>query len=634
MPGAGHHGAEGDSAKWAEDDAAYDNNSSRAYGDSIDRSPSPDETSGLLSADAGARTAYGPADPDSGEEPLSRKDTWVGDKEHAHLPWYRRPSVFWLIPPYALFTLAFGGSLVPKLNLIIDLVCQRYFAEKAIHDGQLVLTPVILGGDNPQCTIPEVQADVAYFMLILSLIGGVLSAYTSPKIGSLSDRYGRKKLLALVSFGGVLGETVTILTAKYPDAIHYRWLILGVVFDGLAGSFTAGSVLSQSYTADCTPPSKRGVAIGYMHACLFSGLAFGPFMAAYFVKWTGSLLSIFYVSVSCHILFVIAVGFIIPESVSEKRQQIAREKHSADVEKRDRKTREWASAYLAAAEGSNNWLWSFLATPKHATFVASLRSANPFEPLKVLAPKGPENKRVRRNLILLAVMDMIVLGAAMSSGQVTLLYTEYMFHWGNFETSQFISLISLVRVVVLIGIFPIINYIFRVLPARRRRRASGSIVESNSGADELDVWILRFAIVSDVIGIAGYAITRSPVLFVISGCITAFGGMGSATIQSMVSKHVPAERTGSLLGAIGLLHALARILAPVVFNSLYAMTVKSFPQAVFVAITVLFCGTFVLSLMVRPHLFIKEPDEPGPDSPVRPSAHRADTLTDDEVVPM
>lgn len=25
--------------------------------------------------------------------------------------------VFWLIPPYALFTLAFGGSIVPKLNL-------------------------------------------------------------------------------------------------------------------------------------------------------------------------------------------------------------------------------------------------------------------------------------------------------------------------------------------------------------------------------------------------------------------------------------------------------------------------------------------------------------------------------------
>lgn len=484
---------------------------------------------------------------------------------------------------------------------IIDLVCQRYFAEKSVPDGHDVSTPITWGGDNPQCNIPEVQADVATFMLVLSVIVGVLSAYTAPKIGSLSDRYGRKKLLALASAGGVLGEMVTILTANFPDVIHYRWLLLGVTFDGLAGSFTAGSVLSQSYTADCTPPSKRGVAIGYMHACLFSGLAFGPFLAAYFVKWTGSLLSIFYVSVGCHILFIIAVAFVIPESVSKRRQLLAREKHRTDLEKRDRKTREWASAYLAAAQGSSNWLWSWLATPKHANLLASIRSANPFEPLKTLAPKGHENTRVRRNLILLAVMDMVILGAAMSSGQVTLLYTEYIFNWGNFETSRFISLISLVRVAILIGVFPIINYFFRIRPAQRRRRESGSIVESNAGADELDVWILRFAILSDVVGIAGYIFARTPALFVLSGCITAFGGMGSATIQSMLSKHVPAERTGSLLGAIGLLHALSRIIAPVIFNGLYAATVKSFPQAVFVAITVMFCAMLVLSMMVKSH---------------------------------
>ncbi|KAJ4425172.1 hypothetical protein N0V82_000227 [Gnomoniopsis sp. IMI 355080] len=608
-------------AKQPEDDWA-----DRTRGASIDRTPSPDEATTLLGG--------GASDSDPGDDPTLRRDSWVGDKEYAHLPWYRKPHVFWLIPPYALYTLAFGGSIVPKLNLIIDLVCQQYFAEKTIRDGRNGAIPITWGGDNPQCNIPEVQADVATFMLILSLIGGVLSAYTAPKIGSLSDRYGRKKLLALASFGGVLGEIVTIFAAKFPDVVHYRWLLLGVTFDGLAGSFTAGSVLSQSYTADCTPPSKRGVAIGYMHACLFSGLAFGPFIAAYFVKWTGSLLSIFYISVSCHVLFMIVVGFVIPESVSKRRQRLAREKRRMDNEKRNRKTREWASAYIDAARGSNNWLWSWLATPKHANLLASIRSANPFEPLKTLAPKGAENKRVRRNLILLAVMDMVILGAAMSSGQVTLLYTEYIFNWGNFETSQYISLISLVRVIILIGVFPVINYIFRIRPAQRRRRESGSIVESNSGADELDVWILRFAIVSDVVGVAGYIFARTPALFVVSGCITAFGGLGSATIQSMLSKHVSAERTGALLGAIGLLHALSRIIAPVIFNGLYAATVKTFPQAVFVALTVMFCLMLVLSTMVKPHVFLTDPVEPEAESPTRPGVPRQNTLTEDEVLPI
>lgn len=45
------------------------------------------------------------------------KPTWDGAADFEGLPWYHRPSVYWLIGPYFLFTLAFGGSLVPKLNL-------------------------------------------------------------------------------------------------------------------------------------------------------------------------------------------------------------------------------------------------------------------------------------------------------------------------------------------------------------------------------------------------------------------------------------------------------------------------------------------------------------------------------------
>ena len=33
--------------------------------------------------------------------------------------------VYWLIGPYALFTLAFGGVMVPKLNLYVDPVVSR-----------------------------------------------------------------------------------------------------------------------------------------------------------------------------------------------------------------------------------------------------------------------------------------------------------------------------------------------------------------------------------------------------------------------------------------------------------------------------------------------------------------------------
>ncbi|KAJ3481428.1 hypothetical protein NLG97_g7826 [Lecanicillium saksenae] len=45
------------------------------------------------------------------------KPVWDGLTEFEHLPWWRRPSVFWLMGPYAIFTLAFGGIIVPKVTL-------------------------------------------------------------------------------------------------------------------------------------------------------------------------------------------------------------------------------------------------------------------------------------------------------------------------------------------------------------------------------------------------------------------------------------------------------------------------------------------------------------------------------------
>ena len=549
-----------------------------------------------------------------------------------------------------MFTLAFGGSLVPKINLIITLICDRYFADKSAADPSFVFTPVIHGGNNPQCNIPDVQRLVASFTLCISVLVGIISAFTAPKLGALSDRYGRTRMVAICSIGGVISEITVILAGKYPDTIHYSWILVGTFFDGLAGSFTAGSVLIHSYASDCTPPSKRGVAIGYLHACLFTGLAFGPLLAGYFVKWTGSLLSIFYVTLGCHIVFILFIYFVTPESLSKRRQLLAREKYARDQEElRYADLPRWAAVVS-----------KFVPFGKH--FV-SVRKANPFAPLKILFPSGPQHKRLRRNLITLAVIDMSIMGAAMSSGTILILYTEFVFGWGNLEASRFMSLVSMVRILVLVGIFPVINYIFRTRPAARRRRESGNmpVDEKNVGADELDVWVLRSALISDVIGIGGYIFARTQELFILSAVIAAFGGLGSASIQASMSKHVPTERVGQLLGAVGLLHALARVFFPIIFNGLYAATVSTFPQAFFVLLCSIFACALIASFTVRPHgmfmfthigrnrVLLEQPltyltivfmadddDEPRPHSAGSGSTRnreRQDLLEDEEIIP-
>ncbi|KAH7221856.1 major facilitator superfamily domain-containing protein [Fusarium oxysporum] len=520
---------------------------------------------------------------DAGSETSSTTPAWDAFKDFKGLPWWRQPSVYWLLGPYIIFTLAFGGVMVPKLDLILQLVCRQYFADEHSRNPDAVFQPVLLGSENPQCDIPEVQANVAKFMLVMNLFTGILSAIVAPKIGHLSDRYGRTRLMALASVGGILAEFITILVARYPDVVDYRWLLLGSVFDGMTGSFTTGSIMTQSYTSDCTPPSRRAVSMGYVHACLFTGLAFGPLLAGFFVKWTGSLLSIFYVVMGCHIGFMLFVWLVVPESLSQRKQLAAREKYEKDKE---------------------------LQSPVSSSWVNTLRTANPFAPLKALYPTGPgTSPALRRNLIALAINDTIILGASMSAGAVIVLYCGRTYHWDLLEKSGFVSLLSLVRVVVLMGIYPVINYFGRIRPAARRRGESGvAAVEKNSGADELDVLILRIALISDVIGSLGYVFARSSRVFVASGMMTAVGGLGSATGQAMITKHVPSERVGQLLGAIGMMHALARVLGPVLFNGVYALTVGRFNQGIFVLLASVFGFALVVSFAIRPHVVWE--DEP------------------------
>lgn len=493
-----------------------------------------------------------------------------------------------------VFTLAFGGILVPKLNLsvapgsprlfyqmltlvcsILSLVCEQYFADHHLEDPNSTFPPIITGGDNPQCNIPEVQKIASKFLLVMNLITGLLSALIAPKMGKLSDRYGRTRLLALSSCGGIVNEILTIVIAKNSKVVDYRWLIVGGLCDGLTGSFTAGTILAHSYIADCTPPVKRAVAVGWIQACLFGGLAFGPLLSGYFIAYTGNLISFFYVAVGCHAFFILFIRFVTPESLSKRSQKLAQEKWAEGKTERD----------------------ELKPTSR------LMKIANLFEPLKALWPRGPgTSPALRRNLVALATTDTIIMTSSMGAGAVILLYSKYTFEWDNLRSSQFISALSLVRVFALMVLLPIVNYFGRVRPAARLRRASGTIpVDRNTGADRLDLWVLRLALVSDLIGICGYIFVRSGTFFFLSGMLTAFGGLGSATTQAALTKHVPQDRVGQVLGAVGMAHALARVVGPLIFNGIYALTVEPFPQAVFVTLAGLFTVAIASAFVIRPY---------------------------------
>ena len=471
-----------------------------------------------------------------------------------------------------MFATAFGGMIVPRLNLVISLICREYLAERSVADPSFTFAPVVLSGENPQCLLPEIQALSSKFMLYLTLIGGILAAVTSPKIGALSDRYGRTPLLALTSVGGLIAEVITILAAKYPDDIHYTWLLAGAVTDGVCGSFIAGWVMTHSYATDTTQPAKRAVAFGYMQGCLFIGIAIGPILAAYIVEATDSILSVFYLALLIHLVFFCYVLFMIPESLSRKRQLAARQKFN--MKPRDE---------------------------RH--ILIRIRSANLLRPLKILYPTGEgSSPQLRMNLLLLSAVSTILFGSAMASTTVVLLYSEYQFHWENKETNLFLSVANTCRVSALFIILPLLSYFFRTRYRNKVRRESGiEPVERNSGSDQLDLWTIRAALLFEIVGYSGYALVRTGSLFVTSAVFAATGGIGSPILQSALTKHVPHDRTGQLLGATGLLHAFARVVFPTGITFIYANTVSTFPQLVFIILVACFGTALLCSLLIRPH---------------------------------
>lgn len=107
-----------------------------------------------------------------------------------------------------------------------------------------------------------------------SRIGGYLLAiyavthfFAGPVVGSLSDRFGRRKvlLLSLVAFG--------IDYALMAFAPTLGWLFAGRAIAGIVGA-TYGP--ANAVIADVTPPERRGQMFGLLGAAFGGGFILGP----------------------------------------------------------------------------------------------------------------------------------------------------------------------------------------------------------------------------------------------------------------------------------------------------------------------------------------------------------------------
>lgn len=476
--------------------------------------------------------------------------------------------IYWLLPAWFPLCVAFGGIIVPKTYLIQDLICRDLLSDRSMRDPSFVAAPITFGGQNRQCDDDnEVQSKTAIFALWVGLISGGFSAIVAPSLGALSDRTGRKFVIVCTTFGALVSECITIAVGTNPGNLSVNWLLMGALADGLSGSFTTALALCFAYASDCTSPERRNVAFGRFHAMLFLGIALGPIFSGFLIKVTGNLMVPFYFALGCHCFFILFTSIAVPESLSKERQIAAREKRMSETVVR--------------------------------SYFGQLKSFNIFAPLWILWPTGPgSSPKLRRNLFVLAAIDTMMFGVAMGTMQIVLIYARKRFHWDAVQSAGYLSATNITRVSALLLLLPLLTRWFRG-PASQS-------TAGRHGSDGLDIGIIRVSVIFDFIGYLGYALTPSGGLMIVSGMIAALGGIGPPTLQSSMTKHIPPDRTGQVLGASGLLHALARVVAPVIFSLIYSRTVATYAGFVFVCLASVFVVVFIMSLFLKTGMYLDE----------------------------
>lgn len=137
--------------------------------------------------------------------------------------------------------------------------------------------------------------------------------FISPVWGRLSDRFGRKPIIAI----SLLGLSFSYLMFGF--ASNLMWLFVSRILQGI---FSGAAIpVAQAYVSDVTSKEDRIKGMGNLGASLASGFIFGPGI--------GGVLSVihfsfpFFVASAVAILNFLLVFLFLPESLSKKVEKLA-----------------------------------------------------------------------------------------------------------------------------------------------------------------------------------------------------------------------------------------------------------------------------------------------------------------------
>lgn len=148
----------------------------------------------------------------------------------------------------------------------------------------------------------------AYGMLVG--VFALLQFIGSPILGSLSDKFGRRRVI-LIALAGASVDYVIMATAP-----NLGWLFVGRCISG----FTAGVMATaNAYVADVTPPERRAHGFGLLGAAFGIGFILGPLVGG--LLGAINLRLPFWFAAGCAAANWLYGFFVLPESLKPEHRR-------------------------------------------------------------------------------------------------------------------------------------------------------------------------------------------------------------------------------------------------------------------------------------------------------------------------
>ncbi|MBI2511452.1 MAG: TCR/Tet family MFS transporter [Opitutae bacterium] len=145
---------------------------------------------------------------------------------------------------------------------------------------------------------------------VIVMVYALMQFIGSPVLGSLSDRFGRRRIILIATAGSAIDY---VIMANAPTL---SWLVVARVIAGLTAGIMA---TANAYIVDVTPPEKRAGAFGLLGAAFGIGFVLGPAIGG----WLGDidLRLPFWVAAGCAAANWVFGFFVLPESLKPENRR-------------------------------------------------------------------------------------------------------------------------------------------------------------------------------------------------------------------------------------------------------------------------------------------------------------------------